>query len=200
MLKFSKMIAALALATMTVAHAAESPKYVIYMIGDGMGPAHRQVSEYYMQELKGDPGYRLAMNSMPVSGIITSHSASSLVTDSAAGGTALATGVKTTNGTIALTPDGKKLTSLITAAEKKGWATGIVSTTSITHATPAVFASNNESRGNETEIAVDFLDSGVDFFAGGGYRFFITGKESKRKDGRNLIKEFEAKGYTHVCG
>jgi len=108
-------------------------------------------------------------------------------------GTALATGNKTNNGVIGQLPDGTNVKTLIEEAETKGKATGIVTTTRLTHATPATFASHNVSRGNENEIAVDYLDSGVDFFAGGGYRNFIPKSEegSKREDDRNLVKEFE---------
>ncbi|SHO56663.1 alkaline phosphatase [Vibrio quintilis] len=182
------------------ANAAQEPKYVFYMIGDGMSSAQRQITEYYAQEQKHDPNYHLAINSMPVSGIITTQSASSLVTDSAAAGTALATGMKTNNGVIAMTPDGKKLSTLLEGAQKQGKATGLITTTRLTHATPATFAAKNKNRNAENEIAVDYVNSGVDFFAGGGFRHFITGQGSKRKDDRNLVDEFKHKGYRTFIG
>ena len=107
----------------------------------------------------------------------TTYSADTLITDSAAAGTALATGHKTNNGMIAQLPDGSNIKTLVELAEEKGMSTGIISTTRLTHATPASFASHNPDRNAENEIALDFSDSGVDFFAGGGYRHFL-GKDS----------------------
>ncbi|HSQ90481.1 alkaline phosphatase [Romboutsia sp.] len=180
----------------------KAPKYVFYFIGDGLGAAQRQVGEYYVQETTGNKEFKLNINTLPHVGINTTHSADSLVTDSAAAGTALATGNKTNNGVISQLPDGTNVKTLIEEAETKGKATGIVTTTRLTHATPATFASHNVSRGNENEIAVDYLDSGVDFFAGGGYRNFIPKSEegSKREDDRNLVKEFEDEGYKTFIG
>ncbi|WP_183108778.1 alkaline phosphatase [Thermohalobacter berrensis] len=184
--------------------AGKAPKYVFYFIGDGLGASQRQIAEYFKQEVTGEKDAKLLMNTFPVAGINTTYSADSLVTDSAAAGTALATGHKTNNGFISQTPDGDNLRTLIEEAEEKGMATGIITTTRLTHATPAVFASHNENRNNENEIAADYLDSGVDFIAGGGYRHFVPkdwkwGK-SKRKDDRNILQEFYEKGYRVFVG
>lgn len=179
--------------------AAAAPKYVFMFIGDGLGAAQRQAAEYYLAEQKKDPKVKLLMNTFPVAGINTTYAADTLVTDSAAAGTALATGHKTNNDIIAKLPNGQNLKTLVECAEEKGIATGLVTTTRITHATPAVFASHNMFRDNENEIAVDYLDSGVDFLAGGGYRHFApkswTWGKSSRTDERNLLDEFAGKGY-----
>ncbi|WP_321329619.1 alkaline phosphatase [uncultured Ilyobacter sp.] len=179
-----------------------APKYVFMFIGDGMAASQRQMAEYYVQETTGDKDYSLLINRLPVAGINTTHSMDSLVTDSAAAGTALATGYKTDNGMISVLPDGKKLDSIVDVAEKSGMKTGLISTTRLTHATPAVFASNNMSRDNESDIAEDFLESNVDFFAGGGYRYFISQDKSgsKRKDDRDISKEFHKLGYNVFIG
>ena len=179
-----------------------APKYVFMFIGDGMAASQRQMAEYYSQEIKGDKNYRLLINTLPVTGINTTHSKNSLVTDSAAAGTALATGQKTDNGMIGILPDGTKLDSIVDVAQKRGMKTGLISTTRLTHATPAVFASNNISRDNENEIAEDFLESNVDFFAGGGYRYFISKDKngSKRKDDRDITEEFHKLGYNVFVG
>jgi alkaline phosphatase len=179
-----------------------APKYVFMFIGDGMAASQRQMAEYYVQETTGDKNFRLLMDQFPVTGINTTHSMNTLVTDSAAAGTALATGHKTDNGMIAVLPDGTKLDSVIDVAQKRGMKTGLITTTRLTHATPAAFASNNLNRDNENEIANDFLESNVDFFAGGGYRNFISKDEkgSKRKDDRDLTKEFKEAGYNVFIG
>ena len=200
MFKLNKVLLASSLLMSAAAHASDAPKYVFYMIGDGMSSAQRQISEYYLQEQKNDPDYHLTVNSLPVSGIITTQSASSLVTDSAAAGTALAAGVKTDNGVIALTPDGKKLNTLLEGAQKQGKATGLITSTRLTHATPATFVAKNINRNAENEIANDYVNSDVDFLAGGGFRNFITGEGSKRTDDRNLVTEFKDNGYKTYIG
>lgn len=177
----------------------KSPKYVFYFVGDGLGASQRQFAEIFLQEKTGDKSKKLLINSLPVAGINTTYSSDSLITDSAAAGTALATGHKTNNKVISQTPDGRDLKTLVEGAEEKGMATGIITSTRLTHATPATFASHNESRYNANEIAEEYLDSGVEFFAGGGYRHFVPegwkwGK-SKREDSRNLLEEFSRKGY-----
>lgn len=183
----------------------KTPKYVFYFIGDGMGTSQRQLAEYYAQHFLENDSYKLKMNTLKVAGINTTHSSNTLVTDSAAAGTALATGYKTDNGVIAMTPEGKSVKTLVEAAEEKGMKTALISTTRLTHATPASFASHNISRNNENEIAADFVDSGVDFYAGGGFRHFVAkdnaeGLKSKRKDDKNLVAEFEAEGYKTFIG
>ena len=185
--------------------AESAPKYVFYFIGDGLGPSQRQAAEYYYKMETGDSNAKLIMNRLPFVALVTTYSNNTLVTDSAAGGTALACGVKTTNGIIGKLPNGDNVTSLTQAAIKKGYATGIVTTTRLTHATPAAFTAHNMSRNNADEIAVDQLNSGVDFYAGGGYRYFAAknntkGLKSKRKDNRDVVSEFKAKGYKTFVG
>jgi alkaline phosphatase len=176
----------------------KAPKYVFYFIGDGLGPAQRQLAEYYFKYQSKDQNAKLLMDQFPVAGINTTYSADSLVTDSAAAGTALATGYKTNNGVIAQLPDGTNLKTLAEVAKEKGMATGLVSTTRLTHATPASFATHIDNRNKENEIAAQYVESGVEFLAAGGYRYFVPkGGElkSKRKDDRDLVKEFKNKGY-----
>ncbi|WP_257284213.1 alkaline phosphatase [Endozoicomonas sp. SESOKO1] len=180
--------------------AADAPKNIIYLIGDGMATAHRQVAEYYLQEKTGNPNARLAMNSLPVAGINTTHSADSLVTDSAASGTALAAGVKTNNGMISMLPDGTKVATLLDGAQAQGKSTGLITTTRLTHATPAAFVANNISRGNENEIADDYATANVTYVAGGGYRHFVVGKDSKRTDGQDLVANMEQQDYRTFVG
>lgn len=186
-------------------------KYIFLMIGDGMGEAQRNLAESFA-DLNGEKT-SLIINSLPVSGKVTTASANASVTDSAASATALSTGHKTNNGMIAVAPDGEELKTIIEQAEDNGLSTGLVTTTSITNATPAAFAAHQKSRGSEADIALDYLDSGVDFFAGGGASFFLpasysgggldaAGRKlaSSRKDDTNLVSDFEQAGYVTFIG
>jgi len=176
----------------------KQPKYVFLFIGDGMASSQRQLGEYLLRAKTGDPNNDLTMNKFPVAGMNTTYAANTLVTDSAAAGTALATGNKTNKGMIGQLPDGTAVKTLIEAARDQGLATGVISNMRLTHATPASFLAHNESRYNPNQIAEDIAASNVDFLAGGGYRYFVPQDSelgSKRKDDKNLVNVFKDKGY-----
>jgi alkaline phosphatase len=181
----------------------KSPKYVFMIIGDGMGLAQRELGKLYKRKITRDNSAQLLMNTFPVTGLNMTHSANNLVTDSAAAGTALATGYKANNKAVAYLPDGAKPISLITAAQKRGWATGVITTDEITNATPGSFMAHNKSRKNMDEIAEDVAISNVDFIAGGGYGYFIPKNsrlESMRDDKEDLILQMKQKGYRSFIG
>lgn len=183
----------------------DGPQYVFYFIGDGLGASQRQISEYFLQEMSADPTTKLLINDLDVAGINTTFSTDTLVTDSAAAGTALATGEKTNNGMISVGPiTHESLKTLTEAAMEKGMATGIVTTTRLTHATPAVFAAHNVTRNDENGIASEMAESGVDYFAGGGYRHFIAADNgvysSKRTDDTNPLMDMARDGYKLFLG
>lgn len=164
--------------------AAEPVRNVILMIGDGMGLA--QVTSYMLRG-----GAPLSLARAQSIGLQSTFSASSEVTDSAAAATALATGTKTHNGMISMTPDKQPLRSVLERAAAAGLATGLVDTHAITDATPVAFIGHNESRKNEDDLAADFLRTDIDLFIGGGRDHF-----EKRSDGRNISDELRQKGYT----
>ncbi len=165
------------------AEVGQHPKNIILMIGDGMGTT--QLAAGYTAN-----GGNLYMSNMPFSGFVTTQSADDYITDSAAAGTALSTGERTYNGAIAVDINKQPLTTILEIAEQNGKATGLVSSSAITHATPAVFIAHDESRNNYEEIAADFLETEIDIFIGGGKSFFDT-----REDNRNLLEELSQKGY-----
>lgn len=171
-------------------------KNVIFFIGDGMGISHVIATRIYEQGLND----HFAIEKMPVTGFVTTHSVDRLITDSAAGATALATGFKTQNGIIGLSPDSLILYSILEAARDKGFATGLIATSSITHATPAGFAAHVISRQQEDVIASQLLAARIPLMMGGGKAFFIpqTDSLSQRKDDRNLITEAASLGYQIV--
>ena len=147
-------------------------KYVFYMIGDGMGINQVIATEHYNKATGYGPE-RINFAYFPVRGFISTVSSSSLVTDSAAGGTALSTGVKTYNGAIGVDADEKPVSSLTDWAKASGFGTGVITSVGINHATPASFMAHTRSRRNYDDIALQYLDAPVDFAAGGG---FITQK------------------------
>ena len=175
-------------------------KNVILMIGDGMGFEILTLARYYSLSILRSDLYIFEVARLGSTGYVTTHSLDYLVTDSAAAGTALATGFKTNNGMISVLPNGMSLETVLERAQKLGKSVGLVTTTRITHATPAAFASHVVSRGMENEIAVQLIYHKVNVLLGGGLRHFIP-KEvpgSKRKDSRDLIKEAKALGYLIV--
>ncbi|MEA3447639.1 MAG: alkaline phosphatase [Bacteroidota bacterium] len=150
-----------------------APKYVFYFIGDGMGHQHVKLTEAYLHACNHDAfGFdKLAFDTLPVSGTSTTHAANRLITGSAAAGTALATGHKTTIDRIAMSPDGEKTwQSIATVCKNKGSKVGIITSVCINHATPAVFYAHATDRDNYVDIGKQMCDSDVDFFGGGGIK------------------------------
>lgn len=162
-----------------------NPKNIILLIGDGMGVSQVTAAKI----VKG----KLEMERLNVGGLLTTHAANTLYTDSAAAGTALATGYKTKKGAISVSPDNKPLKTVLEYAEEKGKATGLVASSSLTHATPASFASHVDKRSKANLIAEHITKSGVDVLFGGGWAHFIpkSTKDSKRKDDKDLLSELK---------
>lgn len=172
--------------TFTQDFKAKKPKNVILMIGDGMGVAH------VFAGLTANGGH-LFLDNFKCVGFSKTQSSDNYITDSAAGGTALSTGQKTYNGAIAVNTDTVPIKTILEMAEEKNLATGLVSTSAITHATPASFIAHQGSRGSYEDIAADFVKTDIDVFIGGGYKHF-----AQRADKRDLTKELEKKGYQVV--
>lgn len=163
-------------------------KNVILLIGDGTGLAQITAGQYAMV----GPDGLLYMQTMPVTGFVKTHSSDNLITDSASGATAYSCGLKTYNGAIGVDPNQVPCKTILELAEEKGLSTGLISTSSITHATPASFAAHVEQRSMQEEIAADFLDSGVEVFLGGGVQWFSA---DQRSDSLDLLGQFEKAGY-----
>ncbi len=147
-------------------------KNVILLIGDGMGPVQRQAARLGL----GRGTQKLVMDTLPVSGAVRTGCADPMaeVTDSAAAATALATGVKTNNGVVGLSPDGAVVPSILELAKRAGKAVGLVTTCQVTDATPAAFASHVPDRSDQSEIARQYIEeTGVDVILGGGADWWI---------------------------
>lgn len=161
-----------------------APKNVILLISDGTGLSQISSAFYFKESL---PNYARFKDI----GLIKTSSSREDVTDSAAGATAFACGVKTYNGAIGVADDSTEVKNLVEIVSMKDIRTGMIATSSITHATPASFFAHTLSRGSTEEIALQLAASEVDFFAGGGLQFF-----NKRKDGRNLLNALNKKEFT----
>lgn len=165
--------------------AGAGPRGIVLMIGDGMGVSH--LTAAFVR------GGGLEIERMTTCGLVRTFPAAGLVTDSAASATAYATGHSTLNGMISIAPDGDTLRTVLELAEEIGMRTGLVATSSLTHATPAAFASHVGSRSSEDEIAGQIAASGVDLLIGGGRGWFVPAGSSgsRRKDGIDLIPLLE---------
>ncbi len=161
----------------------KKPKNIILLIGDGMGVAH------VFSAITANKG-TINMSQMSYVGFSQTQSASHFVTDSGAGGTALATGQRTFNGGISVDTNKVPIPTILELSEENGLATGLVSTSAITHATPASFIAHVPNRSMYEEIAASFLKVEIDVFIGGGKDFF-----TEREDKRNLVDELKQKNY-----
>jgi len=168
----------------TAALPAEPPHNVILLIGDGMGLTQITAGMYAQTE-------KLNLESLPVTGLMTTHPAKEKITDSAAAGTAMACGCKTKNGMLGLTEKKKVCRNLFEQAKDRQMATGIVVTCSVVHATPAAFVAHVEKRDYKEDIALSYLSSDIDLLIGGGRRFF----NKRTNDRRDLLAELQEKGY-----
>lgn len=170
-------------------------KYIFYFIGDGMGMGHVMGAQTYKRLVAGDPE-GLLMTQFPVAGIAMTYSASTPVTDSAAAGTALATGHKTKNGMLGMTPDTTSVTSIAEILQKEGYGIGICTSVGADDATPGAFYAHVPKRSMYYDVGKDAAASGFDFIAGSGLRGLI-GKDGKPTD---LLDTLAESGYSVVRG
>lgn len=161
----------------------EVPKNIIIMIADGTGLSQISATQFYQLEPSNYERFKHI-------GLIKTSSSSDLITDSAAGATAFSAGVKTYNGAIGVNTDTIATPTLLENLSERGYATGVIATSTITHATPASFYAHVKFRKMEEEIAEALTNSSVDFFAGGGLKFF-----NDRSDQKNLLDELSKNGF-----
>lgn len=169
---------------------------VILFIGDGMGVNQITVARTMLF----GPNGRLHLERLPVTGLVSTHTVDELVTKSDAGGTALASGVKTRNGMIGMTPDSVKWLTIMEAARDLGMSTGLITSSIITDATPAAFAAHVPKRDQHEDIAVQLLDNRIDVLLAGYKGYFIPKSQegSARTDELDLIARAKNEGYAFV--
>ncbi|OGK12729.1 MAG: hypothetical protein A2W80_18170 [Candidatus Riflebacteria bacterium GWC2_50_8] len=183
------VILLLVIATVASAQSATDakPKNIILMIGDGMGVAHVTAAKLVYGSLN--------MERFKIMGMHISGSANSYITDSAAAGTALATGYKTNNDVVGLDPDGKPLKNIMEYAKEAGKRTGIAVTSILFHATPAAFSSHHKARYEYDDITAKQVEFGLDIMIGGGLDNYYPKSfpGSRRRDERHLMNELRDK-------
>jgi len=168
---------------------------LIFFAYDGMGWEDYAIAQFYARRVLGKPLALERFLSTGVSGLQNTNSLTSFVTESSAASNAWSTGVKTVNGGLAIHIDGRKLTPIFALAKQQGKAVGLVTTATVTHATPAGFVISNPDRNAEEQIAEQYLEFGADVYLGGGTRFFDPAARSDKKD---LYAAYAAKGYAVV--
>ncbi|HEY3298907.1 MAG TPA: alkaline phosphatase [Armatimonadota bacterium] len=176
--------------------ASPHPKNVILIIGDGMGIGAITAARCAGPGADG----KLVLDSMPVTGLVKTHSEDSLVTDSAASGTALSTGHKTKNGFVSVDAKGRTLRTILELAGGMGKSTGVVTTDAVTGATPAAFYAHIGSRDEMDSIALQLVNSRITLAMGGGKQFFVpkSAGQDGRSDGRDLTRDARGAGFDVV--
>ena len=171
------------------------PKNLIFFVADGCGPATYTMARDYAREILGRDQIFDAIQT----GSVITRASNARVTDSAAGATAFASGILTKNGRIGTDDDGAPVATVLEEAEKAGYWTGLVTTTRLTHATPAAFSAHVESRASEDDIAVQQISKGIEVLFGGGTNNFLpVGAGGARKDGQDVAAAAIRTGYRYV--
>jgi alkaline phosphatase len=191
--RFGRAALALAvfLAVALTAQAADKPKYVFMLIGDGMGlPQRRAAAQFAKKEM--------LMQSFPAQGITTTHAADRFITGSAASGTAMSCGQKTNIGVVGMDPELRPTKTIAEMAKEKGMKVGIVSSVSIDHATPASFYAHVPARGQYYDIDVALAKSGFDYFGGGGLKDPNNERDNATEYVGNALELAKKNGYQVV--
>ncbi|MEM9526886.1 MAG: alkaline phosphatase [Bacteroidota bacterium] len=169
-------------APLTIPTEEEQAKNIILLIGDGMGLTQVSTAYVFGKQMPNFSRFKHI-------GLHENRPIGKIITDSASGATAFSTGFKSYNSAIGVDKDTIPRETILEWAAKQNKATGVISTSSITHATPASFFSHVARRSQQEDIALDFLRSPVNFAAGGGTKWF-----NEREDKRDLLAELEARG------
>ncbi len=172
----------------------EKPRHIIHLVADGMSMATLTCADHLSQHMrrKGLTWIDLYNRREVVSSLMNVRALNSIVTDSAASASAWGSGSRVVNGAVNVLPDGRSLKTIYELFADAGWKRGLVTTTEITHATPAGFSVNVTSRGSSDDIAKQYFDRRIDLLLGGGRNYF---DKARRKDKRDLLGDFAQAGY-----
>jgi alkaline phosphatase len=186
------------LAASTACGAGTEERSVILLIGDGMGPQILSIGKMYSDM---ELGATLNIENLAdngTAGYMSTQSADKLVTDSAASGTAISCGRKTDNGRVGVLPDDTPVDNIFDIAMREGKSVGAVTTTSVTHATPACFLAHHKYRTYQWDIAAQIAETGADVVMGGGYKYFLPPERGGGRRGGDLTLTAEERGFDVV--
>jgi alkaline phosphatase len=174
--------------------AGDKPRHIIHLVSDGMSMGTLTCADQFSSLVRQRPlvWTTLYDRADAVTALVNMRSLNSLVTDSAAAASSWGCGSRVVNGALNQLPDGRDLKPLCTLLGEAGWARGLVTTTEITHATPAGFASNVANRDMAETIAEQYLERRIEVLLGGGRKFFTA---SSRNDKRDLKADYAGNGY-----
>lgn len=192
---YSKLSSLLVCIFVSLSSWADTPKYIFYFIGDGMGLGHITVTEEYNRTVLNNKEH-LTMLQFPVTSIATSYSANRFITDSSAAGTALSTGKKTNNYMLGVTPDSIPVYSVAKALKEAGYGIGIATTVTLNDATPGAFYGHAPSRKMYYEIGKGIVESGYDIYAG----YTLLGNKDKEGKDTGLYDYIKKSGYSMAVG
>src|SRR5262245_17934173 len=181
---------------------AQSPKNIIVMVAEGAAPAQWDFGRYSSAVLRRQPFATTdVVFRQGAMGLLVTSPHGAYVTDSAAAASAMSTGFKVVNGAVSITPDGRSPRTVMEAAKSAGKRVGLVTTAAVHDATPAAFALHAKSRRDSQALVDQLLALEPDVLLGGGAEFFLPVGTSggKRKDGKDVIAAFRAKGYAVVA-
>ena len=172
----------------------DRPSHIIHLVSDGMSSGTLMCGDALskLRRGRGSAWIELYNNPNAFTGLMDMRSLNSLVTDSSAASSSWGCGSRINNGAVNVLPDGRELKPIYSLFAEQGWKRGLVTTTEITHATPAGFAANDASRGSAETIAAQYLDRRVDVLLGGGAKFFNS---RQRGDKRDLLADYQKAGY-----
>jgi len=178
---------------------AQSPKNIVIIFADGVAATQWDFGRYTSNVLRRQPFVTTELFRDKGIGLLISSPHGAYVTDSAAAGSAMATGFKVDNGILSVTPDGKSARTVMQAAKAKGKRIGLISTATVYDATPAAFSMNAKSRRDSQALVDKYLALEPDVLLGGGADYFLpVGAGGKRKDGKDMIAAFRGKGWQVV--
>ena len=174
------------------------PRNVIVLASDGMSSGTLSFTDQFLRWRDGRPSHWLALYGQGgvQRGLMDTASRNNIVTDSAAAASAWGCGYRVNNGSLNMGPEGEVYEPILVSARRAGKATGLITTATITHATPAGFAANVEQRGDEPAIALQYLEREIDLLLGGGLRHF---EARRRTDGRDVRADYQAAGYAYAA-
>lgn len=169
------------------------PRHIIHLVADGMSSGTLTLADHYslMTRQRRLTWFKLSQRPSSVLAMMDMSSLNSIVTDSAAASSSWGSGCRVANGALNLLPDGTRLSPLCSIVGEASWKRGLVTTTEITHATPAGFAASLSSRGEADTIAEQYLGSRIEVLLGGGKKYF----DQRRKDKRDLLADYRGAGY-----